>query len=355
MLGMQIGWIDPADGKKRSFEEALAEAEAYGSWAGWPYEVLLGIYKQSRGEDRPDGISVTQLLGCARKVHLDKLNEFYGTVESNYAAFRGVIAHSMLEKFKAEHTIVERRLWRIHRGIPMSGQLDYVGLTVEGIADNSTFLTEWLDWCDRMFELEMSEADEVPEGCESCRFMAEDPRPEYNSRACSRHQQPEIPRGAKFLIRDWKSKDELPTYTYVAQQYQKQGNLYRWLLRVPQKKADIEFVFVSMKGVRVMKLFSGGVFSNGRAKPQQIWTDTEVEEFLDDRLVMLAMSQKLDKPLPYDKVPNDDLWACANYCPAKELCYKLAAKEQLAAFKKGEAPDRVVPREQEKKKGRKSS
>lgn len=329
MLGMQIGWIDPADGKKKTFEEALAEAEAYGSWAGYPYEVLLGIYRQSKGEDRPDGIGVTQLLGCARKVHLEKLHEFHGTVESNYAAFRGVIAHSMLEKFKPDHTVVERRFWRTHRGIPISGQLDSVGLTVEGISDSSGFLQTWLEWCDAMYDAE-SCGEEVVEW----------------------PVQPEIPRGAKFLIRDWKSKDELPTYTYVAQQYQKQGNLYRWLLRIPQKKVDIEFVFVSMKGVRVMKLYSGGVFSNGRSKPNQIWTDSEAEQFLDDRLLVLAMSQKLDKPLPYAKVPEEDLWNC-NYCPAKELCYRLAAKEQLAAFRAGEAPDRVVPREPEKKKGRK--
>lgn len=349
---MQVGWIDPADGRKKSFEEALAEAEAYGSWAGWPYEVLLGIYQQSKGEDRPDGISVTQLLGCARKVHLDKLNEFYGTVESNYAAFRGVIAHSMLEKFKAEHTVVERRFWRTYRGIPISGQLDYVGLTVEGITDTGPFLKEWLDWCDRMADLETPEADGGPGPCDDCRYFAEDPRPNYNTRKCQKHEQPEIPRGAKFLIRDWKSKDELPTYTYVAQQYQKQGNLYRWLLRIPAKKADIEFVFVSMKGVKIMKVLDGGVYSNGRAKPRQVWTDAEVEQFLDERLVILSLQERLDKPLPYAKVPEDDLWACAKYCPAKELCYKLAAKEQLAEFKKGEAPERIVPREPEKKKGR---
>lgn len=349
----QIGWIDPADGKKRFFDEALAEAEAYGSWGGYPYEVLLGIYKQNQGEDRPDGISVTQLLGCARKNHLEKLGEFYGTVESNYAAFRGVIAHAMLEKFKAEHTVVERRFWRTYRNIPISGQLDYVGLTVEGISDTSGFLEEWLAWCDRMSHLELSLIDEVPVGCDDCVYIEEDKRLDYSQ--CSRHRQPEIPRGAKFLIRDWKSKDELPTYQYVAQQYQKQGNLYRWLLRIPQKKADIEFVFVSMRGVRLMKLFSGGVYQNGRAKPNQIWTDTEVEAFLDERLLPLAISQKLDKPLPYAKVPDDDLWACAKYCPAKDLCYKLAAKEQLAAFKADQTPDRIVPREQEPKKGRKKS
>ena len=351
----QIGWIDPADGKKRTFEEALAEAEAYGSWNGWPFEVLVGIHQQSQGHDRPTGISVTQLLGCARKNHLERLHEFYGTVESNYAAFRGVIAHSMLEKFKAEHTVVERRFWRTYRGIPISGQMDYVGLTVEGIMDSGPFLNEWLDWCDRMADMERPVEDGGAGPCDDCRFFTEDPRPEYNTRSCQKHTQPEIPRGAKFLIRDWKSKDELPTFTYVAQQYQKQGNLYRWLLRIPAKKADIEFVFVSMKGVRLMKLFSGGVFSNGRTKPNQIWSDAEAQLFLDDRLVTLAASQKLDRPLPYDKVPEDDLWACANWCPAKELCYKLAAKEQLAAFKKNEAPDRVVPREPEKKKGRKRS
>ena len=321
----QIGWVDPADGKKRSFEEALAEAEAYGSWGGYPFEVLSGIYDQSQGHGRPDGISVTQLLGCARKVHLEKLHEYYGTVESNYAAFRGVIAHSMLEKFKPGHSVVERRLYRTHRGITLSGQLDSVSVTLDGISDSSGFLAEWLDWCDDMYRWEGEDPD-VP----------------------SEPEMPEIPKGTKFLIRDWKSKDELPTYSYVSSNHQKQGNLYRWLLRIPHRKADIEFVYVSMKGVRVMKLYSGGVFSNGRKKPEQIWNDEKVAEFLDDRLLTLAVSQKIEKPLPYDKVPDDDLWNC-QFCPAKELCYKLAAKEAQAAFKKGESVDRIAPREKKKR------
>ena len=346
----QIGWIDPVDGKKRDFEQVLAEAEAYGSWGGYPFEVLSGIHQQSQGHDRPDGISVTMLLGCARKVHLDKLHEFYGTVESNYASFRGVISHAMLEKYKPPATVVERRFFRSYRGLPISGQMDSISVSIEGITDTSDFLSRWLDWCDRMADMELSVEEGGKGPCDDCRFFAEDPRPEYQTRSCDAHSQPAIPKGAKFLVRDWKSKDELPTYTYVSQSHQKQGNLYRWLLRIPSRKADIEFVYVSMKGIRIMKLYNGGLFSNGRKKPEQVWSDMQAEEFLEDRLITLAVSQKLDKPLPYDKVPEDDLWLCANYCPAKELCYKLAAKEQLAMFNKGESPERVVPRERKKKK-----
>jgi hypothetical protein len=317
----QIGWIDPASGTAVAFDTALDDAREVGSWAGIPYEVLKGIYDQEH-KDRPTvGFSATQLLGCPRKVHLEKQAEYHAEPLSGFAAFRGVLAHSMMEDFKSPETTVERRFWRTYKGHPLSGQIDSVRVVGEREEVNAAILEEWIAYCDAAYEAE--KAGQKPP------------------------KAPTLPDNVFFLIRDWKTKHELPTYTYVALSYQKQGNLYRWLMRLPRDRVVIEFVFVSMEGVRTMPLYNGGTFRNGRAKPEQVWTDRKVEEFLDDRLMTLVASQYAGRPLPYDMVPNDDLWNC-NYCPAKSLCYDLAAKEAHAAWLKGEEVNRIPPREKEK-------
>src|SRR3546814_11517118 len=50
------------------------------------------------------------------------------------------------------------------------------------------------------------------------------------------------------------------------------------------------------------------------------------------------------RPLPYAKVPADDLWEC-NYCPIRALCYKRAAEEARVAWEKGQDVDRLPPRD----------
>lgn len=312
----QIGWINPETGSETDFESALALAQQFGEWGGFPYEVLLGMYQQAKQEDRPDGASATQLIGCLRKVHLEKKHEYYSSPEDSYPAFRGVIGHSMLEKNQDPNSFVEHRVFRRYRGIQLSGQID--NLSVRGVKDPGAFLTQWLDYCEDMYTFESGGLEQEPD-------------------------RPTIPDGALFVIRDWKTKDKLPTYQYVARSYQTQGNIYRWLLRIPTDRVLIEFVFVSMTGVKIMALYNGGKYANGRNKPQQVWADRQVENFLEERLVVLDLQAKYDKPIPYDKVPVDDLWNC-QFCPARELCYRLAADEARLSFEKGESLERVTPR-----------
>lgn len=319
----QIGWRDPATGKEAPFEEWLAEAEAYGTALDYPYEVLRGLHKDMTQKNRPDSISVTQILGCARAVTLEKQHEYYAEPTSNFITWRGTLAHAMLEANKPEDAVVERRLWRVYKGVPISGQIDSVRVT--GIPNAGEFLNAWLDWTDAAYAAE----------------IAEQPIPEA----------PALPEGARFLIRDWKTKNELPSYNYAAPSHQKQGNLYRWLLRIPSEIVDIEFVYIAMQGVKVCALAQGGKHANGRAKPQQIWTDGETHQFLDDRLLTLAATKKANKPLPYEMVPTDDLWQCG-YCRAKDLCHSLAAKEAEAAWKKGKSVDKLPPRDRDKEKAK---
>ena len=319
----QVGWRDPATGKERTFADWLAEAEAYGSAMEYPYEVLEGIRQQLDKSDRPDGITVTQLNGCARKVHIEQLLDFYTDPTDNYAAFRGTLAHSLVEKFKPEDAIIEMRYYRRYKGITISGQLDSWR-----IPGHPKLTQAWHQWVVQM------------EAWEGGGSEGEAPA------------QPVLPEGARFRVTDWKTKHELPTFTYLMKGYQQQGNMYRWLLRIPQDLFDMEFVFISMKGVKTQVLYNGGSYRNGRAKPEQVWTERQVAEFLDDRLLTLAASKAVNKPLPYEMVPADDLWNC-NYCPARDLCYRMAADEAAVAFAAGKRVDRIPPRDRMVETGKK--
>jgi len=313
-MSPQVGWRDPASGREEPFEYWLSEAEAYGAALDMPYEILAGLHAQLDRSGRPEGISATMLLGCARKAYFDTKLDYYAEPLENWAAFRGTLAHSIMEKFAPQDALVEQRYWRLHEGVALSGQIDtwrIIGAPVE-------LTLEWHYWLQACFEAEQAGLPLPP--------------------------QPVLPPGARFLVRDWKTKHELPTYTYLFAGHQKQGNLYNWLLRIPKGLSDTEFIYITMQGVKIMKLFNGGTYRNGRAKPEQYWTPKQTADFLDDRLLTLAASQKRDKPIPYGKVPDDDLWNCA-YCPARPDCYKLAAQEQFEGWQKGEVAGRVPPRD----------
>lgn len=315
----QVGWRDPSNGQEKTFEEVLADAAVHGEALGLPYEVLLGISKQLDKSDRPEGFSVTMLAKCARAVWLDKTAEYYSDPMENYPAFRGTIGHAILEQNPHPAAVVEHRLFRVYRGEVLSGQLDKVRVFIPGATaeQEKDFLDEWLDYCTMAFAAESMGGD-LPEA-------------------------PAIPEGARFGIEDWKTKHVVPFGIYVYDHHKKQGNLYRWLLRIPTDAADILFVYVSMEAVKPLRVYNGGKFANGRERPVQVMTDPEVEAYLDDRLRTLALQRKLGRPLPYDKVPTDDLWEC-NYCPIRQLCYAEAAKEARAEFEKGNDVARVTPR-----------
>ena len=90
-----LGWRDPVSGKEAPFTDWLADADAYGEALGFPFEVLKGIY-DGINKERPDGLSVTMLLGCPRAVTLEKLTDFYTDPNDDYAAFRGTLVHGLL-------------------------------------------------------------------------------------------------------------------------------------------------------------------------------------------------------------------------------------------------------------------
>jgi hypothetical protein len=279
----QVGWLD-GKGNIVPFEQALDEARTSGTWEDMPYEVLHGMHANLTKE-RPDSISVTQLLGCPRKVYLEGTTDYAVPPADNYAAFRGMVVHAVLEE-SGEGAEKETRVEREYRGVTISGQPD--NLRVVGV----------------------------------------------NNRT---------------LLRDWKSVNKLPLYDNAYSHHQEQVNLYRWLLSLDWRRTDLEIVYLAMDGVKVIPLKRGGTNRYGRAIPMQVWTDEEVESFLDRKLMVLSAQRKHESPVAYHNVPVDDLWQC-DYCPVRNRCYELAADEARVAWSKGEEVSRIPPRQKAKKK-----
>lgn len=278
----QIGWLSDS-GQQVLFADALAISEAEGSWNSIPHEVLVLIQQQVTKE-RPDGISVTQLLGCPRKVFLEKTNDWFSSPIENWPALRGTLVHGLLEQTGGQRSEVEVRHERVYRGITISGQPDSVRV---------------------------------------------------------------LGNGKRRLIRDWKSTNKLPYYDNAYSSHKLQTNIYRWLLQLDPRFTEIEIVYISMDGVKAIPLKKGGTTRYGRQIENQVMSDEEVEAYLDDRLLTLAAQNELGAPVAYHNVSEDDLWNCA-FCPVKPICYELAGAEARASFHAGEPVSRVVPRVQKK-------
>lgn len=279
----QIGWQDD-NGKTVLFADALAIAESEGSWNSIPFEVLA-LIKQQVTKVRPDGISVTQLLGCPRKVFLEKTNDWYSHPIENWPALRGTLVHSLLEQTGGQSAEIEVRYERQHRGITISGQPDSVRT---------------------------------------------------------------IGTGKRRLLRDWKSTNKLPYYDNAYSGHKMQTNVYRWLLELDPRFTEIEIVYISMDGVKAIPLKKGGTTKYGRQIENQVMTDEQVEAFLDERLLVLDAQTKAGRPVAYHNVDEADLWNCA-FCPVKPICYNLAADEAKAAFIADEEVQRVPPRKRKEK------
>jgi len=279
----QIGWLSDNE-QAFLFADALAISEAEGSWNSIPHEVLV-LIKGQVTKERPDGISVTQLLGCPRKVFLEKTNDWYSHPIENWPQLRGTITHSILEQTGGENSEVEVRHERVHNGITITGQPDSVRV---------------------------------------------------------------LGRGKRRLLRDWKSTGKLPYYDDAYSSHKLQTNIYRWLLQLDPRFTEIEIVYISMEGIKAIPLKKGGVSRYGRQIANQVMTDEQVEVYLDVRLTQLYNQMESGVPIPYQSVDEEDLWNCP-YCPVRRICYAKAADEAREAFLSGEDVQRVPPRERKVK------
>lgn len=275
---MQIGWIDPDSGERITFEDALKQAKDHGQSMGFPYEILLGMHKNLT-KVRPAEITVTTLLHCARKVQLEREHDFFADPRKNFPAYRGTVIHALMQDSATPGAIVEERYTREFEGVVISGGVDWY------------------------------------------RVMKA--------------------KNGRTLLRDYKSTNELPYYNTAYTDHRRQLNIYRWLLYLDPAETDLEIVYISMAGVKIIPLSAGGETRTGRKKANHVWDDDQVEEFLRERIALLNR----DELLPYRLVPEEDLWQCEKYCELKSLCYRKAYQE----IGRGGEDGRVPPRERSKK------
>lgn len=271
----QVGWYDPETKRRGTFEEILAEAKEHGDSMGFPYEVLNGMAQQAVKE-RPDAVTVTSLLANPRHVKLERANEYFSEPGNNYATFRGNIVHSIMEQYGSDDSTIEQRVEREFGEIVISGQPDTVQIrTTNG----------------------------------------------------------------RTLLRDWKSTKELPRYDNAYSNHMAQVNLYRWVLGLDPVSTDLEVVYVSMEGVKIIPLKHGGRSARGRAISEQHWSDERVNKFIEERLTLY----NVQPILKYEDIPDDDMWMC-NYSPVENLCRRLAAREAREAWEQGRDVGRIPPK-----------
>lgn len=134
--------------------------------------------------------------------------------------------------------------------------------------------------------------------------------------------------GEQYVLQDWKTTKALPKYGAYSSHVQ-QINIYRWLNKLPLEKVRMEIHYFTMEGHKVCPLKDG----SGRQRTNQYWTDKQVEEFLDKRLLPLAASMKAEMPIPYSYITEDEKWECV-YCPVKQQCADAAELERENNWRK---------------------
>jgi len=108
-----------------SFDKCVECALTYENNCNFTADILKGIIEEVT--DTREGISVTKLLGCPRATYLINRHDVYVSPEKLYWAFRGVLGHAVIEKYKADKdAITEKRFSRKIKKMTISGKPDII-------------------------------------------------------------------------------------------------------------------------------------------------------------------------------------------------------------------------------------
>ncbi|MDI6813923.1 MAG: hypothetical protein QMC90_01920 [Dehalococcoidales bacterium] len=109
---------------KVSFEDCFKCALSQRQPCQFSYPILSGMMRSEQEE--VEGIRVTSLLNCLRKVVLERRHEIYVPPDQLYWSFRGRLAHAIVEYAQAEDAVVEERFTREIEGTPITGKPDVI-------------------------------------------------------------------------------------------------------------------------------------------------------------------------------------------------------------------------------------
>lgn len=123
-------------GDKISFEDCLSCSLTKEKTCHFSYQLIKAIISNIK-ELRED-ITVTGILNCIRKTYLDKVEDYYTTLESLYYAFRGTVFHAKLEKQADDNIISEERYYVDVDGIQVSGKIDSIIKETKTLLDYKT-------------------------------------------------------------------------------------------------------------------------------------------------------------------------------------------------------------------------
>ena len=112
------------DGKgELPFDDCLVCAASHGNGCQFDYPILSAMQRNIREEE---GISVSSLLNCLKKVILEIRNDVYLDPEQLYYAFRGQLFHTVIAQAQNDGAVTEQRFERTVAGITLSGHPDVI-------------------------------------------------------------------------------------------------------------------------------------------------------------------------------------------------------------------------------------
>ncbi len=114
------------------FWECLKCAATHKNICQYDYPILSSMYRNLR---KSDGISVSSLLNCLRKVVLQVRHDVYLNPKELYYAFRGQLFHAVIAQAHEEEAVVEQRFERTVAGISLSGHPDVIYPEIKKLVD----------------------------------------------------------------------------------------------------------------------------------------------------------------------------------------------------------------------------
>lgn len=139
-----VGIVDPSHWERAhaksgripywyTVDELLLESQNPNpKWAPWMFEMVQAVIGEH--QERGGRLSTTSLTApCPRAAVLERMVDYVGTLDSEYAALRGTMVHQMLEKYARLGSIAEARFFTTIDDIEISCSPDL--LTPDAVYD----------------------------------------------------------------------------------------------------------------------------------------------------------------------------------------------------------------------------